>query len=246
MGKGAGFKLDRSTTQPPPFLLKPLPTRQVPQRMCDIVQCPGVHWGLGTESPCVDEWECIRAYTISINRVSDEGHTYNPKLSWFTVEADVSCKPCLSLVRCRYIVSPDILALSVGQRVPSVPQKSRFIRFWKCLGAEEIRKRSLWKQSLSKGVMNVYDAAPIQSSVVLCSCPFPSMVRSQADSSSPPVVAVATCGHRPGLNMESTAVEPRATRVSLQQPSQPWKKRPEDFKFGKILGEGSFSTVPIL
>ncbi|XP_077172498.1 3-phosphoinositide-dependent protein kinase 1 [Paroedura picta] len=90
----------------------------------------------------------------------------------------------------------------------------------------------------------LYDAVPLQSSVVLCSCPSPSMVRSQVDSSSPPVAA-ATCGRGrgQGLNMESTAAEPRATPVSLQQPSQPRKKRPEDFKFGKILGEGSFSTV---
>ncbi|KYO24103.1 3-phosphoinositide-dependent protein kinase 1 [Alligator mississippiensis] len=53
----------------------------------------------------------------------------------------------------------------------------------------------------------LYDAVPIQSSVVLCSCPSPSM------------------------------------QHSGQQPPQPRKKRPEDFRFGKILGEGSFSTV---
>ncbi|XP_061455149.1 3-phosphoinositide-dependent protein kinase 1 isoform X1 [Rhineura floridana] len=87
----------------------------------------------------------------------------------------------------------------------------------------------------------LYDAVPIQSSVVLCSCPSPSMVRSQADSSPPPVAA--PCGSRQGVTMESTAAEPRASAKSLQQPLQPRKKRPEDFKFGKILGEGSFSTV---
>lgn len=78
-----------------------------------------------------------------------------------------------------------------------------------------------------------YDAVPIQSSVVLCSCSSPSMVRNQVDSSLQPVAAA--CGSRQELNMEST----------LQQPPQPRKKRPEDFKFGKILGEGSFSTVSI-
>ncbi|XP_066496664.1 3-phosphoinositide-dependent protein kinase 1 [Tiliqua scincoides] len=84
----------------------------------------------------------------------------------------------------------------------------------------------------------LYDAVPLQSSVVICSCPSPSMVRNQADSSPPP--GAATCGSRQGLNMESAAAEPRAGANSLQQPR---KKRPEDFKFGKILGEGSFSTV---
>uniref|UniRef100_A0A8C5RWK2 3-phosphoinositide-dependent protein kinase 1 n=1 Tax=Laticauda laticaudata TaxID=8630 RepID=A0A8C5RWK2_LATLA len=59
----------------------------------------------------------------------------------------------------------------------------------------------------------------------------PSMVRNQVDSSLQPVAAA--CGSRQELNMENT----------LQQPPQPRKKRPEDFKFGKILGEGSFSTV---
>lgn len=51
--------------------------------------------------------------------------------------------------------------------------------------------------------------------------------------------------------MEGTAAETRTTTNSSQQHStqlqqatqQPRKKRPEDFKFGKILGEGSFSTV---
>ncbi|XP_019397350.1 PREDICTED: 3-phosphoinositide-dependent protein kinase 1 isoform X4 [Crocodylus porosus] len=92
----------------------------------------------------------------------------------------------------------------------------------------------------------LYDAVPIQSSVVLCSCPSPSMVRNQTDSSTPPVIS--TCGSRQGSNMESTAAESRSSSNSLQQrsgqqPPQPRKKRPEDFRFGKILGEGSFSTV---
>ncbi|XP_059572773.1 3-phosphoinositide-dependent protein kinase 1 isoform X3 [Alligator mississippiensis] len=92
----------------------------------------------------------------------------------------------------------------------------------------------------------LYDAVPIQSSVVLCSCPSPSMVRNQTDSSAPPVIS--TCGSRQGSNMEGTAAESRSSSNSLQQhsgqqPPQPRKKRPEDFRFGKILGEGSFSTV---
>ncbi|OXB68854.1 hypothetical protein ASZ78_002269, partial [Callipepla squamata] len=91
-----------------------------------------------------------------------------------------------------------------------------------------------------------YDAVPIQSSVVLCSCPSPSMVRNQADSSTPSVIS--TCGSRQGSNMEGTTAESRSSSNSLQQhtgqqPPQPRKKRPDDFKFGKILGEGSFSTV---
>nr|XP_032645350.1 3-phosphoinositide-dependent protein kinase 1 isoform X2 [Chelonoidis abingdonii] len=91
-----------------------------------------------------------------------------------------------------------------------------------------------------------YDAVPIQSSVVICSCPSPSMVRNQTDSSTPTVIA--TCGSRKGSNMEGTAAESRSSSNSLQQhsgqqPSQPRKKRRENFKFGKILGEGSFSTV---
>ena len=49
--------------------------------------------------------------------------------------------------------------------------------------------------------------------------------------------------------MDSTAAESRPSANSLQHatqpPPQPRKKRPEDFKFGKILGEGSFSTVSI-
>ncbi|KAM9554718.1 3-phosphoinositide-dependent protein kinase 1 isoform 3-T3 [Guaruba guarouba] len=92
----------------------------------------------------------------------------------------------------------------------------------------------------------LYDAVPIQSSVVLCSCSSPSMVRNQADSSTPSVIS--TCGSRQGSNMEGTAAESRSSSNSLQQhtgqqPPQPRKKRPDDFKFGKILGEGSFSTV---
>lgn len=90
-----------------------------------------------------------------------------------------------------------------------------------------------------------YDAAPVQSSVVLCSCPSPSMVRTQTESSAAP--GVPSGGSRQGPTMDSTAAEARPNTRSLQHaaqpPPQPRKKRPEDFKFGKILGEGSFSTV---
>ncbi|XP_044835145.1 3-phosphoinositide-dependent protein kinase 1 isoform X3 [Mauremys mutica] len=72
------------------------------------------------------------------------------------------------------------------------------------------------------------------------------MVRTQTDSSTPSVIT--TCGSRKGSNMEGTAAESRSSSNSLQQhsgqqPPQPRKKRRENFKFGKILGEGSFSTV---
>uniref|UniRef100_A0A4W3ITD1 3-phosphoinositide-dependent protein kinase 1 n=1 Tax=Callorhinchus milii TaxID=7868 RepID=A0A4W3ITD1_CALMI len=83
-----------------------------------------------------------------------------------------------------------------------------------------------------------YDAVPIQSSVVLCSRPSPPMVRTQSDSSTPPAVT--------GTSMDSTA--PAQPHAGPRQPAathtqQSRKKRPEDFRFGKILGEGSFSTV---
>ncbi|XP_078521069.1 3-phosphoinositide-dependent protein kinase 1 isoform X2 [Lissotriton helveticus] len=55
------------------------------------------------------------------------------------------------------------------------------------------------------------------------------------------------CGTSLGPAMECTAAESRSSSNSLPlsapQPAQPRKKRPEDFKLGKILGEGSFSTV---
>ena len=89
-----------------------------------------------------------------------------------------------------------------------------------------------------------YDTVPIQSSVVLCSCPSPSMVRTQTEPSTAP--GVPRGGSRQGPAMDGTAAQPRASASALQhstQPPQPRKKRPEDFKFGKILGEGSFSTV---
>ncbi|KAM8960421.1 3-phosphoinositide-dependent protein kinase 1 [Pelodytes ibericus] len=84
-----------------------------------------------------------------------------------------------------------------------------------------------------------YNAVPIQSGVVICSCPSPSMVRNSSDSSLKP--ALSTCGSRSSANMEAAVSGPNSN--PLQQPQQPRKKGPQDFKFGKILGEGSFSTV---
>ncbi|PNJ16967.1 PDPK1 isoform 8, partial [Pongo abelii] len=69
------------------------------------------------------------------------------------------------------------------------------------------------------------------------------MVRTQTESSTPPGIPG---GSRQSPAMDGTAAEPRPGAGSLQHaqpPPQPRKKRPEDFKFGKILGEGSFSTV---
>ncbi|XP_048465672.1 3-phosphoinositide-dependent protein kinase 1-like [Rhincodon typus] len=108
---------------------------------------------------------------------------------------------------------------------------------------------------MARTTSQMYDAVPIQSSVVLCSCPSPSMVRNQSDSSTRPAIS--------GITMDSSAGDTGPVVSSLpqhagqrQQPTsqsqrqqtgghaqQPRKKRPEDFKFGKILGEGSFSTV---
>lgn len=97
-----------------------------------------------------------------------------------------------------------------------------------------------------------YDV-PIQPSVVICSCSHPSMVRNHPDSCSPLAIPGASSSHCP--SMEGSASEARAvgtsassqdsdhrTQPAVQAP-QPRKKKPEDFKFSKILGEGSFSTV---
>ncbi|GAB5583177.1 3-phosphoinositide-dependent protein kinase 1 isoform X1 [Prionailurus iriomotensis] len=98
---------------------------------------------------------------------------------------------------------------------------------------------------MARTTSQLYDTVPIQSSVVLCSCPSPSMVRTQTESGSAP--GIPSGGSRQGSTMDSTAAESRSSANSLQHttqpPPQPRKKRPEDFKFGKILGEGSFSTV---
>uniref|UniRef100_A0A673XR61 3-phosphoinositide-dependent protein kinase 1 n=1 Tax=Salmo trutta TaxID=8032 RepID=A0A673XR61_SALTR len=85
--------------------------------------------------------------------------------------------------------------------------------------------------------------------VVICSCPHPSMVRNQPDSCSPLAIPGASSSH--STSMEGPTSESRApgkpaslgAELRAQQAPQPRKKRPEDFKFGKILGEGSFSTV---
>lgn len=73
------------------------------------------------------------------------------------------------------------------------------------------------------------------------------MVRNHADSCSPLAIPGASSCHCP--SMEGPSSEARVdgasgseTQQAAQAP-QPKKKKPEDFKFGKILGEGSFSTV---
>lgn len=95
-----------------------------------------------------------------------------------------------------------------------------------------------------------YDVVPIQPSVVICSCSHPSMVRNHPDSCSPLAIPGASSSHCP--SMEGSASGARAVGASAssqgsdlrtQPAAQPRKKKPEDFRFGKILGEGSFSTV---
>ncbi|KAM9774034.1 3-phosphoinositide-dependent protein kinase 1 isoform 2-T2 [Syngnathus typhle] len=97
---------------------------------------------------------------------------------------------------------------------------------------------------MARATSQLYDVVPIQPSVVICTHSHPSMVRNHPDLSS---------SHCPG--MEGSPSEARATGASasgqgsglraqkVAQAPQPRKKKPEDFKFGKILGEGSFSTV---
>ncbi|KAM9305193.1 3-phosphoinositide-dependent protein kinase 1 [Gastrophryne carolinensis] len=98
---------------------------------------------------------------------------------------------------------------------------------------------------MARTTSQVYDAMPIQSNVVMCSCPSPSLVIN-ADSSSPP--ALGSCSSQAGSASDSKSTDFRPSSDSeqntgQQQTQQPRKKRPQDFKFGKILGEGSFSTV---
>uniref|UniRef100_A0A6Q2XVI4 3-phosphoinositide-dependent protein kinase 1 n=1 Tax=Esox lucius TaxID=8010 RepID=A0A6Q2XVI4_ESOLU len=104
--------------------------------------------------------------------------------------------------------------------------------------------------NLDKQLSNFpYDVVPIQSSVVICSCPLPLMVRNQPDSCSPLALPGASSSHGP--SMEGPTSESRApgmhanqgAELRAPQAPQPRKKRSDDFKFGKILGEGSFSTV---
>ncbi|XP_068100647.1 3-phosphoinositide-dependent protein kinase 1 isoform X2 [Hyperolius riggenbachi] len=86
---------------------------------------------------------------------------------------------------------------------------------------------------------------PIQSNVVMYSCPSPSLVIN-SDSSSPQ--ALANCSSQAGSTSDSKTTDFRPNsdteqNTGQQQAQQPRKKGPQDFKFGKILGEGSFSTV---
>lgn len=78
------------------------------------------------------------------------------------------------------------------------------------------------------------------------------MVRNQPDSSVRPSVSGATMdssagdtgpvvGSLPGQRQQAVVQTQRQPASGHTQ--QPRKKRPEDFKFGKILGEGAFSTV---
>lgn len=75
------------------------------------------------------------------------------------------------------------------------------------------------------------------------------MVRNHPDSCSPLAIPGASSCRCP--SMEGPSSEARVDGASgseTQQAArapQPKKKKPEDFKFGKILGEGSFSTVRI-
>ncbi|XP_014872385.1 putative 3-phosphoinositide-dependent protein kinase 2 isoform X2 [Poecilia latipinna] len=79
------------------------------------------------------------------------------------------------------------------------------------------------------------------------------MARNHPDSCSPLAIPSTSSSHCP--NMEGSSPQPCAVgapggsqsadgraQPAAQMP-QPRKKKPEDFKFGKILGEGSFSTV---
>ncbi|KAG7272821.1 hypothetical protein CRUP_025801 [Coryphaenoides rupestris] len=98
---------------------------------------------------------------------------------------------------------------------------------------------------MARATSQLYDVVPIQTSVVICPCPHPSMVRNQPDSCSPLAIPGASSGHCPGMEGPGKPVTQGSelrTQTAMQA-SQPRKKRPEDFKFGKILGEGSFSTV---
>ncbi|XP_038618467.1 3-phosphoinositide-dependent protein kinase 1 [Tachyglossus aculeatus] len=91
---------------------------------------------------------------------------------------------------------------------------------------------------MARTTSQIYDAVPIQPGVVLRPCPSPSMVRAPSDAArqGAGMDGAATAEPRPGPL-------PQAPGQPPQPSQQPRKKRPEDFKFGKILGEGSFSTV---
>ncbi|XP_051572245.1 3-phosphoinositide-dependent protein kinase 1-like isoform X1 [Myxocyprinus asiaticus] len=76
-----------------------------------------------------------------------------------------------------------------------------------------------------------YDAAPIQPSVLLRSCASSSMVRSQLNSSLPRCLSMEVRSSEAGVQPKTPALK------------SPQSRKKEDFSFGKILGEGSFSTV---
>ncbi|XP_033975257.1 3-phosphoinositide-dependent protein kinase 1 [Trematomus bernacchii] len=104
---------------------------------------------------------------------------------------------------------------------------------------------------MARATSQLYDVVPIQPSVVICSCSHPSMVRNHPDSCSPLAIPGASSSHCP--SMEGSEARGVGASASSQgsdlrpqpaaQAPQPRKKKPEDFRFGKILGEGSFSTV---
>ncbi|KAK7919750.1 hypothetical protein WMY93_011034 [Mugilogobius chulae] len=106
---------------------------------------------------------------------------------------------------------------------------------------------------MARATSQLYDVVPIQSSVVICSCSHPSMVRTNSDSCSPlaiPGASSSLCPSMEGSSSKACAVGASASSQASNLPAQPpvqapqpRKKKPEDFKFGKILGEGSFSTV---
>lgn len=76
-----------------------------------------------------------------------------------------------------------------------------------------------------------YDAASIQPSVVLCSCASSSMVRTQLNSNLPHCLSMEVRGGEASIQPKASTIKP------------PQSRKKEDFSFGKILGEGSFSTV---
>uniref|UniRef100_A0A8C1PF31 3-phosphoinositide-dependent protein kinase 1 n=1 Tax=Cyprinus carpio TaxID=7962 RepID=A0A8C1PF31_CYPCA len=76
-----------------------------------------------------------------------------------------------------------------------------------------------------------YDAAPIQPSVVLCSCASSSMVKIQLNSNLPHCLSMEIRGGEASVQEKTSTIKP------------PQSRKKEDFSFGKILGEGSFSTV---
>ncbi|XP_052408215.1 3-phosphoinositide-dependent protein kinase 1 isoform X2 [Carassius gibelio] len=75
-----------------------------------------------------------------------------------------------------------------------------------------------------------YDAAPLKPSVVLCSYAS-SMVRTQLNSRFPHCLSMEVRGGEASAQPKTSTIKP------------PQSRKKEDFSFGKILGEGSFSTV---